>query len=344
MNADSPAGARAPMTNRERVQRSLAHSRPDRTPYQVDFTKAAAARMAAFDPGYESRLNNAFCWLSTRLPGGERRVAPHIWEDEFGVRWDRSIDADIGNVCNLAITPENVATYPFPDPHAAARYADFEATLAQEPDRFSMACIGFSLFERAWTLAGMEPVLSGMADNPAFVHALLDRILEHNLVRIAHACRYPIDAMLFGDDWGQQTGLMMGPRHWREFLKPRLRQMYAAVHAHGKRVIIHCCGKVDSLFPELIEIGVDLFNPFQPEVMDVVAMKRRYGGSLSFWGGISTQRTLPHGSVQDVRDEVRRLLDLVGAEGGYVAAPAHSIPGDARPENIAAMIDVLNNP
>ncbi|MCK4375568.1 MAG: hypothetical protein KAX19_09570, partial [Candidatus Brocadiae bacterium] len=83
------------------------------------------------------------------------------------------------------------------------------------------------------------------------------------------------------------------------------------------------------------------FNPFQPEVMDVFAMKERYGEALSFYGGISTQRTLPYGTVDEVREQVRRLLDLVGKDGGYIAAPAHAIPGDARPENVAAMIEVL---
>jgi uroporphyrinogen decarboxylase len=119
--------------------------------------------------------------------------------------------------------------------------------------------------------------------------------------------------------------------------------MYSAVKSKGKRVIIHCCGKVDEIFPDLIEIGVDVFNPFQPEVMDVYEMKRIHGHQLSFWGGISTQRTLPYGSVGQVKDEVRRLLDHIGKDGGYIAAPAHAIPGDAKPENVAAMIEVLNN-
>jgi uroporphyrinogen decarboxylase len=86
---------------------------------------------------------------------------------------------------------------------------------------------------------------------------------------------------------------------------------------------------------------VDVFNPFQPEVMDVEQMKRRYGGALTFFGGISTQRTLPYGTVAQVKEEVRRLLDRVGRRGGYIAAPAHDVPKDARPENVAAMIEVL---
>jgi len=135
----------------------------------------------------------------------------------------------------------------------------------------------------------------------------------------------------------------MGPQLWREFIQPRIRQMYQRVKAKGKLVSIHSCGKVDAVFPDLIAAGLDIFNPFQPEVMDVFAMKRQYGDRLSFFGGISTQKTLPFGTVRQVKDEVRRLLDEVGKNGGYIAAPAHAIPADAKPENIAAMIDVLNN-
>ena len=108
-------------------------------------------------------------------------------------------------------------------------------------------------------------------------------------------------------------------------------------------MFIHSCGKVDELFPELVECGVNVFNPFQPEVMDVFEMKRKHGDRLSFYGGISTQRTLPYGSVDDVKREVERLIETVGENGGYIAAPAHAIPGDAKPENLAAMIEALRN-
>ena len=213
---------------------------------------------------------------------------------------------------------------------------------AAAPNQFRMADIGFSLFERAWTLAGMEAVLMAMVDQPAYAHALYDRILDFNLQVIDEACQYDIDAMMFGDDWGQQTGLIMGPGLWREFIKPRVRAMYQRVKSHGKFVVIHSCGKVDEVFPDLIECGLDLFNPFQPEVIDVFDAKKTYGDRLSFFGGISTQRLLPFGTPDQVRKEVRELLKVVGKDGGYVAAPAHATPGDAKPENVLAMLEVLH--
>jgi len=189
----------------------------------------------------------------------------------------------------------------------------------------------------------MEELLIAMAIDKSFAHRLFDRILEYDLEVVRQALHFDVDGVRFGDDWGGQRGLLMGPRLWREFIKPRVAQLYGLVKAAGKRVFIHSCGKIEELFPELIQIGVDVFNPFQPEVMDVEAMKRLYGGSLTFFGGISTQQTLPYATPEQTRQEVRRLLDQVGRRGGYIAAPAHDVPKDARPENVAAMIEVLES-
>jgi uroporphyrinogen decarboxylase len=332
------------MTNRERVTMSLNHEQPDRAPYCIGFTQVAHAKMVEFygDAQFETHLGNALAGMGTEAPGAWREIRPDIWEDQFGVQWDQSVDKDIGVVCNQVITPETFDQYTFPDPHDPRRWEQYE-TLADRPGAFHVPNLGFSLFERAWTLFGMENLLMAMVSDRGFAHRLFNRILEFNLAIIEHACSYDVDAMMFGDDWGSQAGLIMGPELWREYVKPRVRKMYGAVRDKGKFVFIHSCGKVDSLFPDLIECGLNCFNPFQPEVIDVFEAKRTYGGRLSFYGGISTQRTLPYGTVDQVKEEVKCLLDEVGKDGGYIAAPAHAIPADARPENIAAMIDVLRN-
>jgi uroporphyrinogen decarboxylase len=331
------------MTNKERVIAVIHHHQPDKIPYHVDFTQKAHQKMVSYlgDPHFRTRFNNCLHYLSFETDQAWREVAPDIWADEFGVQWDRHIDKDIGVVHNLRITPTNLEEYRFPDPDASSRYHKFQAQMGTT--HFIVANLGFSLFERAWTLAGMENILMGMVANPEFVHQLLDRILEYNLRLIENAVQYPIDAVMFGDDWGQQSGLIMGPRLWREFIKPRIARMYQAVKKGGKYVMIHSCGKVHEIFPDLIEVGVDVFNPFQPEVTDVYEMKRRFGASLSFFGGISTQYTLPFGSISAVKTEVQKLINEVGANGGYIAAPAHAVQGDARPENILAMWEVLES-
>jgi len=333
------------MNNRERVLATLSHSQPDIIPFNIGFTQKAYAKMVEFygDHDFASKLGNCFTSLGSEPEGGWKEISPNIWEDQFGVQWDRSIDKDIGIVRNCLVTPDNIDEYEFPDPDDPSRYSSYGRILEANKGEFFVANLGFSLFERAWTLAGMENLLIAMGTNAGFVHSLLDRILDYNLRIIENACSFDIDAMMFGDDWGHQYGLIMGPELWREFIKPRIRRMYQLVKSKGKYVFIHSCGKVDGIFPDLIECGLDMFNPFQPEVMDVFKIKERYGDTLSFYGGISTQRTLPYGTVAQVKDEVRRLIDVVGKNGGYVAAPAHSIPADAKPENIAAMIDVLQN-
>jgi uroporphyrinogen decarboxylase len=333
------------MNNRERVLATLAHQQPDRIPYNIEFTHPAHAKMVDYygDPDFASKLGNCLTVLGCAPADAWREVAPDVWQDQFGVQWDRSIDKDIGVVCNRLVTPGNLDHYRFPDPDDPSRYAPYADLLADKSDRFVVVNLGFSLFERAWTLVGMENLLMAMLRAKPFVNELLDRVLAFNLQVIANACAYDVDAMMFGDDWGMQTGVLMGPKLWREFIKPRIRQMYRLVKSHGKFVFIHSCGKVDELFPDLIDCGLDVFNPFQPEVMDVFEVKQCYGDWLSFFGGISTQKTLPYASVEQVKAQVQRLLDQIGSNGGYIAAPAHAIPADARPENVAAMIQVLQN-
>ena len=334
------------MNNRERVVAALNHRQPDKTPYNIDFTQAAHAKMADYygDPRFADRLGNCLTVTSCEPRDSWKEVAPDIWEDQFGVQWNRAVDKDIGVVCNRVVAPETLGALQLPDPDDPSRYAHYPRLIAdKKQDSFIVVDLGFSLFERAWTLAGMENVLMWMVEDKGLIHRLLDVIVEFNLRVIDHVCAYDVDAMLFGDDWGQQRGVIMGPRLWREFVKPCVRRMYGAVHARGKHVFIHSCGKVDELFPDLIECGVNMFNPFQPEVIDVYDVKRRYGRDLGFYGGISTQRTLPYGTVQETKDEVRRLIDAIGKDGGYIASPAHAIPADAKPENIAAMIEVLQN-
>ena len=334
------------MTNKERVLAALNHRQPDKTPYDIRFTVPAHAKMVDYfrDADFDSKLGNCFTWLRPHPPGARFvEVAGDIWADEFGVRWNRRVDKDIGVVCNRLVTPDNVAEFAFPDPDDPARYDFFDDVIAANRNTAVLMSLGFSLFERAWTLAGMENVMMAMVADKSFANKLLDRILEFNLRIIENACAHDVDIFRFGDDWGQQQGLLMGPDLWREFIKPRFKQMCDLVKSNGKVTMLHCCGKVDEIFADLIECGLDIFNPFQPEVMDVFEIKNTYGGALTFYGGISIQRTLPFGTVQQVKDEVKKLIDVVGENGGYIASPSHDIPGDARTDNIAAMIEVLQN-
>ncbi len=262
--------------------------------------------------------------------------------DYFGVVWDRSVDKDIGVVEGSVLEEPTFAGYEFPDPEGEAIFGGLDEAIERNRDYFRMFKIGFSLYERAWTLRGMENLLVDFVAHPEFVHELLGAIADFNIVQIKKALRYDIDAFYLGDDWGQQWGLQMGPKLWREFIRPQLVRMYRVIKDAGKYIILHSCGKVDELFDDLIEMGLDCFNPFQPEVMDVFALMERYHGRLAFHGGLSTQETLPNGTVEDVKAESAKLIEA-GMKGGYIFSPAHAVQRDVPVENIMAFVELLHN-
>jgi len=331
------------MTKREVVRGVLDGKRPPYVPWSFAFTCEAWEKLVRHfgsDAATGTKLHNHIYMLGT----GSRfeNIGNDCVRDIFGVVWDRSVDKDIGNVKGHVLPEPTLKDYELPDPLDKRFFADLPEEIKKNNDCFLEFGIGFSLYERAWTLRGMENLMMDFYDHPDFVRDLLRTIADFNIAQIRKAVTYDIDAVHFGDDWGQQIGLQMGPAVWREFIFPELKRMYAEAHKAGKYVTIHSCGDVDELFDDLISIGLNCFNPFQPEVMDVEALIRKYRGKLAFFGGLSTQKTLPYGTADDVRKETKLLLNL-GREGGYILAPAHAVEGDVPLENMLAFIDTVQD-
>lgn len=332
------------MTPRERVIQSIQFHDTDIVPYTLTYTDNAHERMVEFysDPDFNSKIGNHLARFSHRKNTRWTQIKPGYMQDEWGVIWNRTIDKDIGVVENTVIPEPTVSGLKIPEisDKLIAAYPDF---IRQNQNRFRISSIGFALFERAWSLRGMENLLLDMIDYPDFVEQLFDAILEFNMANIDLALKQDIDCVFFGDDWGSQSGLIMGPALWRKFIKPVITKMYQHVRASGKYVAIHSCGDVKTILPDLVEAGLNIFNPFQPETMDIFNTKALYYGKLSFYGGISVQNLLPHGTPNQIRSEVSHILQQLGPGGGYIASPSHDIPSDVPTENIAALIDVLMN-
>jgi uroporphyrinogen decarboxylase len=329
------------MTKREVILEVLEGRVPPYEPWSCGFTQEARSNLQAHFAAVEveEALQNHFVKLGSDI-GFFTSLGNNRVQDVFGVVWDRSIEKDIGNVEGCLLTEPTLKHYTFPDPLDRRFFADIPERIARYSDRFRVFQIGFSLYERAWTMRGIQNLLMDFHDHPGFVKELLNTIAEYNLAQVKEALKYDLDAVYFGDDWGQQRGLQMGPKLWHEFIYPVLERMFRGVRESGKHVFIHSCGDVDELFDDLIDIGVSCFNPFQPEVMDVPALLNKYRGRLTFHGGLSTQKTLPYGSVEQVRTETRQLLEI-GRKGGYIFAPAHDVQGDVSLENMLAFIEEI---
>ena len=331
------------MTKRDVIETVLQGHHPPYVPWNIGLTQEAREILQRHygTANLEDALQNHFLRLGSDI-GFFKSLGSDQFKDVFGVIWDRTIDKDIGNVANNVLPKPSLEDYTFPDPLDPRFFEDISQRISQYGDRFRIFQIGFSLYERAWAMRGWDQLMLDLYENPGFVDTLLNRIADYNIAQINEALKYDIDAIYFGDDWGMQRGLQMGPPMWHRFIYPVLKRMYGVVRQAGKYVFIHSCGDVDELFEDLIDAGVNCFNPFQPEVMDVTALIPQYRGRLAFHGGLSTQRTLPHGSVEDVRTETMLLLKL-GATGGYIFAPAHDVEGDVSLDNMLAFITILQN-
>lgn len=204
-------------------------------------------------------------------------------------------------------------------------------------------------FESSWYMFGFERIFTEMAENPELVHALMQQVTdfmaEHLRAAMEAACGQ-IDLVYTGDDIAGQNGLLMSLPMWTQFIKPCHQRLNKIAHEHGATVIYHSDGAVTNAVQGLIDMGIDVLEALQFDAagMDPDALKTTYGDRLCFAGGVSVQRTLPFGTPDDVRDEVRRLRSILGRQGGYLLGPSHAIQADTSPENIVALFDTAMEP
>jgi uroporphyrinogen decarboxylase len=236
--------------------------------------------------------------------------------------------------------------YTFPSPedfHRPDWKAQARQTITANPDAFIVGNLGWGLFERSWNLRGFENILMDAVEAPDFFEEALDRLMNLYLNFVEYTADLPIDGILFGDDWGDQRGIIIGPKRWRKFLKPRWAKIYAAVHRHGKIVMHHSCGSVADILPDIIEIGMDVLESVQPEAasMSPYELKKKWGDKITFWGGLGSQSVLPFGTPEQIKAEVRRLKTEIGRGGGYILAPAKPLQPETPTANAVAALEAF---
>lgn len=237
---------------------------------------------------------------------------------------------------------EQIQNYPYPDFKQASWDQIAEKTKALHGKGLAaIFTMTDMIWEIAWYLRSMEALMIDMAGEDEKAVFLLDKMTELACLRAENYAQCGIDILHTGDDVGMQGAMMMDPDFWREWLKPRLERVIRSAKRAKPDIIFsyHSCGFIEPIIEDLIDVGVDVLNPVQPECMDFKAIHERYGDRLSFWGTIGTQTTMPFGSPDDVRHEVHKNLEIAGDKGGLLCTPTHLLEPEVPWENIEAYVE-----
>jgi uroporphyrinogen decarboxylase len=357
------------MKSKERVLCALTRKGiPDRIPIQFDLCKSLIdyySRQLKIDPGFSRSYYEDLSYrisaneIRTRLgsdcvvvggtmasnfepiPAGEG-----ITINEFGMKMKPTqlyVEV-VEPPLKGAVSIDDIETYVFPDPDAPGRFERAAREIQKYGnDYFIIGDCELSLFELAWQLTGLERHLVAMAMQEDWLAALYDKV-EYWTTRIAlNLAEMGIDALWFGEDMGSQTSTLISPEVWRKIFKPRYRRIFEKIRNVNRNLIfiMHSDGAVAPLLDDFIEMGIHVYNPVQPNVRgsDPDELKTRYGDSISFFGGIDQQELLPKGDKEAIRKEIQYRCEVLGANGGYLLAPAHILQADVKPETIQVMID-----
>jgi len=356
------------MTSRERVLMALAHRPTDRVPrllyeeaigYTPPIAKLLQARCAPKSPrDYFDMDITRVTFQPSTLPhsrfaewlGSESDKALASGDvDEWGVWWRggsfhhfAQLESPLRGIENFA----RIREFPWPDLDQLYRFEGLPQKVETlHAQGLAVAAFAGSVFEQAWYIRGMEDLMRDMIVAPELADYLFERTSAYQQFAASQFARAGVDIIITGDDIASQRGLMIKLEMWRKFLKPRLASTVRVVKAANPsaHVFYHSDGNVEAAIPELIEVGIDILNPIQPECMDPAAIKRKFGDQLSFWGTVGVQQTMPFGTPDDVRNEVRARIHDVGRSGGLILAPTHVLGPEVPWENIVAFFEAADS-
>jgi uroporphyrinogen decarboxylase len=345
------------MTGRDRILAALDGRAPDRIPLALAFYEVDAATLAPPGAWRDNLVDVLFVAfpLSPEEEALRETAAPFEGNTRIGsvaqaaryASWGyRPELAPAGNPLEMATTLEDLVRFPFPvvdGPYVAHGLARQVAALHARglAAGGNTPHLGGELFEGAWRLRGLESFLVDLVERKDMAHYLLDRLTAlaiRNAVALAQA---GVDVLALDDDVGMPGTMLIGPATWREFLRPRLVSIIEAARAvrPDLRVIYHSDGHIEPILDDLVDIGINGLNPLQPEHMDAVRIRRRYGPRLALWGTVGRQTTLSFASPAEIRAEVRERVATLGP-AGLVLCPAYDVDEPDVPwANIAAFLE-----
>jgi len=344
MNGLEAVPLAAELTQKERVRRALCREPVDRIPTQCNYTALMGQKLAGY-------FNTPFGDLPARLDNHVLRVdAAHpkrLSEDDrtqydwWGAGWSTETEGYWHSVAPLAHTTD-LEQFPWPDPDAPHLLDDAASSIAAHGQLFVVPNLGMCLFERAWSLRGFDKLLMDMVEAPTWVEELFDRITDIQVRLAKHFVEIGVDGGYFGDDYGAQQSMLFSPQLWRRLIKPRLARMLPVFRNAGLPVIFHSDGDIRAILPDLVEIGVTVLNPVQPEVLDHAWLFRQFGANLSFYGGISTQNVLSQNDAAAVRMATAECARQFAPSGtGLLLGPSHRMQSDIPPGNVEAMLEAF---
>jgi len=342
--------------SRQRVMKAVRREPPDRVPVTLAYGWIDNVCRQRGREDYIGRLKQDSITLGFRDTGRDNRALfePYLGEipedyrvSDYGVAMQWSSTGSSHRYIHPLAGLESVAeleAYPFPDMTEVARHAHLEDEIAQwHAKGVAVLGVGGRIFEDSWYMRGMERLLVDLYANQDFASCFLDRMTLAAMERSRTVARLGVDIVRLADDVSTQKGMLMSPDLWRRWFKPRLARVIDAAREVEPDIPVfyHSDGNCSEIIPDLIEVGVTILNPVQPECMDPEQTKRLYGDRLAFWGTIGVQSTMPFGTTEDVRETVRQRIATVGEGGGLVIAPTHSLEKDVPWENIAALFQAV---
>lgn len=335
------------MTKRDYVISAIKHKSTDKVPYCIRLTGEAC------DLYGERLLRDFFC----------KDVSDDLKEGKLSIM--QAAELSIGNFMTDAGTPwwdwnhadtDPVYLNPDEEPQVMPEIFRYDTEerfnsyylrskfLAEKYHVYNVSLIWGSHWEKAYFTRGIENFLADLAIFPGFAQKLLNYIIKINmqiLPKIA-ACEH-VDGILLGSDWGTQNDLIMSPQTWDTMIGPGEKIQYDLIKSYNKDVMVHSCGNITKLMDRLAALGVDVLNPVQPECMNLKELKEKYGDKITFWGGISTQKTLPYGTPAEVARETEQIIKMMSENGGYITCASQEIQCDVPYENLVSLINTAKS-